>query len=259
MKKGIRKILRILRLEDTALKALPIVRRSIWLLRLLTGFEKRLFKKYLRENTVKKLHVGCGSHTLNGWLNTDCFPLSLSISHLDATRAFPFSDETFDFVFSEHMIEHISYPHGLTMLSECFRVLKRGGRIRLSTPDLAFLVALAHGGQSALEKAYVAWATETMIRYAPYPAPVFLINHFMRSWGHQFIYDARTLAETLNRVGFTNIERCSLNISEVPTLCNLENEKRMPEGFLRLETMTLEAVKTTDEHYRKEAVVSCWN
>lgn len=167
MKKGIRKILRIFRLEDAALKALPTVRRSIWLLRSLMGFEKRLFKKYLRENIVKKIHVGCGSHTLTGWLNTDCFPLSWSISHLDATRAFPFQDETFDFVFSEHMIEHVTYPQGAAMLSECHRVLKKGRRIRLSTLDLAFPLALSREDRSETEAEYIKWATGSMIQGAP--------------------------------------------------------------------------------------------
>jgi predicted SAM-dependent methyltransferase len=48
----------------------------------------------------------------------------------------------FDYVFSEHMIEHVSYAEGLLMLRECLRVLKPGGRIRIATPSLEVLLDL---------------------------------------------------------------------------------------------------------------------
>ena len=245
VKKEIRAILRGIGQEDAALKVLPIVRRCIWVLRRLVGREKRIIKKYLRENTIIKLHVGCGGHILGGWLNADWYPLSLSACHLDATRRFPYADSTFDFVFSEHMIEHVTYPQGVAMLSECHRVLKKGGRIRLSTPDLAFMLALSREDRSETEAEYIEWATGSMIQGAPYPHATFVINHFVRSWGHQFIYDEQLLTDALRRAGFSSIVRCGLNMSAEPALCGLENEGRMPDGFLRLETMTLEAVKTT--------------
>jgi predicted SAM-dependent methyltransferase len=37
------------------------------------------------------------------------------------------------------MIEHISFSQGLVMLSECYRVLKEKGKIRISTPDRRLL------------------------------------------------------------------------------------------------------------------------
>ena len=48
----------------------------------------------------------------------------------------------------------------------------------------------------------------------------------------------------MKQVGFTNIVKCDLGESEDPELCNLENEKRLPAGLLRLETVTLEGIKT---------------
>ena len=61
---------------------------------------------------------------------------------IDITKKFPFVSSTFDYVFSEHMIEHIKYQDGLKMLNESFRVLKPSGKIRISTPDLQFLLDL---------------------------------------------------------------------------------------------------------------------
>lgn len=245
-KTKIRQVLKGVHLEKTALALLPIAGRMVHLLRLLGRVDQRRVARYRAGNGTLKLHIGCGNHLLDGWLNVDFFPLSFSACHLDATRRFPYADSTFDFVFSEHMIEHVTYPQGVAMLSECHRVLKKGGRIRLSTPDLAFLVALSREDRSETEAEYITWATGSMIHGAPYPHATFVINHFARSWGHQFIYDEQLLTDALRRAGFSSIVRCGLNMSAEPALCGLENEGRMPEGFLRLETMTLEAVKTTE-------------
>ena len=56
--------------------------------------------------------------------------------YLDVCRRFPFAAETFHYIFSEHLIEHLTLEEGEAFLRECFRCLKVGGRIRIATPDL---------------------------------------------------------------------------------------------------------------------------
>jgi len=87
--------------------------------------DSSIIESYFAERKIRKLHIGCGGNILSDWLNSDFFPDSNAILHLDATGTFPFSDNTFDYVFSEHMIEHISYSNGFCMLRECHRVLKK--------------------------------------------------------------------------------------------------------------------------------------
>ena len=41
--------------------------------------------KYLRAAKTKMLHLGCGTHSLLGWLNADIEPASGSVIYLDAT------------------------------------------------------------------------------------------------------------------------------------------------------------------------------
>lgn len=205
--------------------------------------DHQLVREYLNSFGVRKLHIGCGKHVLVGWLNTDFLPYCPNIVHLDATRPFAFDDATFDYVYSEHMIEHISYQAGQHMLKECHRVLNASGKIRISTPDLAFLLDLYQNKKSQLQVNYIKWATQLSAGDGKDNA-VFVINNFMRSWGHTFIYDENTLRQAMTDAGFVNIVKRPLQESEDPILRNLENESRMPPGFLRLESLTLEARKS---------------
>jgi predicted SAM-dependent methyltransferase len=173
----------------------------------------------------------------------DYIPERRGALYLDARRHFFFKDETFDYIFSEHMIEHMSYQGGLNMLGECHRILKGCGKIRIATPDLAFLIALYRDEKSSLQKDYIAWANRTFVRDASEDNEVFVINNFMRDWGHMFIYNENTLRTAMINAGFTDIVKCGLRRSKHDALCNLESIVRIPTKFLELETITLEGTK----------------
>lgn len=67
----------------------------------------------------------------------------------DCTKPFiQFADNSVDFIYGGQMIEHLNPIHQTPVfLKECFRMLKPGGIIRLTTPDLDLLV-----------RAYTNWA-----------------------------------------------------------------------------------------------------
>jgi predicted SAM-dependent methyltransferase len=203
--------------------------------------DRELIDTYLSTSEVTRLHIGCGQNLLDGWLNSDFSPGITGVIHLDAAQPFPFEDGALDFIYSEHMIEHLPYQEGMVMLSECHRVLRPGGVLRLTTPDLLFLIELYSGDNSQLQDDYIKWATDTFISHAPGYADTFVVNNFFRDWGHQFIYDRKTLQEALERAGFTAINECSIGESSHVDLRGLENETRMPPGFLVLESMVFEA------------------
>lgn len=205
--------------------------------------DRNIAAQYLRQSKEPKLHIGCGGNVLPGWLNADYFPNCRDIMFLDAKRRLPFKDETFDYIFSAHMIEHIAYHDSLRMLAECYRVLKPAGKIRISTPNLAFLIDLTRADKSGLQRAYIEWASRAYIGDVPEDNEVFVINNFVRNWGHTFIYDENTLRRAMTSAGFTTITKCDLQESERAPLRNLEDETRIPSGFLRLETLTLEGAK----------------
>jgi predicted SAM-dependent methyltransferase len=205
--------------------------------------QKRI-TKYFYEHQVRKLQIGSSTNVLEGWLNTDLLPNTEEIMFLDATDRFPFEDFTFNYVFSEHMIEHIEYSKGINMLHECFRILKPGGKIRIATPDLYFLVDLYKSEKTELQSRYISWAVHTFLPHVGIHHDTFVINNFFRSWGHRFIYDFKTLNDAMSRTGYINIAHYRPSESDDQNLQGIEaHSKWIPDEFNRLETFVLEGSK----------------
>ena len=78
---------------------------------------------------------------------------------------------------------------------------------------------------------------------APRDYDTFLINKFVRAWGHQFIYDEKTLRYAMKEAGFGEVVRCELMQSAHAELRDLEHVQRKPAGHLALESVVIEATK----------------
>ena len=64
-------------------------------------------------------------------------PLEAHTLRWNLTEPLPFGDSAFDDVYSEHALEHLPPRDVVGFLAEAWRVLRAGGTLRLSTPDLA--------------------------------------------------------------------------------------------------------------------------
>ena len=51
--------------------------------------DAKLKREFMSAHNTWKLHIGCGDHLVQGWLNGDVAPYWNAIK-LDATRRFPF-------------------------------------------------------------------------------------------------------------------------------------------------------------------------
>jgi predicted SAM-dependent methyltransferase len=177
-------------------------------LKALIGVVRRrgTIRRYLQAHDARRLQLGAGDHPKPGWLNADLHDYGRSdeLVYLDVRERFPLPDASFDIVFSEHMIEHLTFDEGQECLRECFRVLRPGGRIRIATPSLAQLARLYDRSESA--KRYVEWAVSTLEPETDAQLPGVVVNNFFRSWGHRFIYDPETLRHALTTAGFVDIE-----------------------------------------------------
>jgi predicted SAM-dependent methyltransferase len=209
-------------------------------------FRKGLVQAYLNRPGPHGLHIGCGPHLLQGWLNTDLVPARAIVAYLDATHSLPFPNASFDYVFSEHMIEHISYRQGRALVTECARVLKPGGTIRIATPDLQFLIDLYTA--PVLNQVQQSYVVSVHQRYFPELKSLrksAVINNLMHNYGHQFIYDEAILTDLLGDAGFGNVRRVASGQSDDPHLCEIEHHGSLiKEEFNILQTMVLEATRS---------------
>jgi predicted SAM-dependent methyltransferase len=200
---------------------------------------------YLAANGARKLQIGASGNLLPGWLNTDIFPSHANSIYLDATCRFPFENNSLDYIYSEHMIEHIDYASARAMLSECYRVLKPGGRIRVATPDLNVILALHQEQKSEFQRYYIDWAASQFTPEADARKDVFVINNFFRAWGHQFLYEPETLHELFSKAGFGGLQFFKPGVSGDPNLEGLESHGKQlgSEEINQFETMVIEGQK----------------
>ncbi len=200
---------------------------------------------YLQSHEIHKLHLGAGSNLLDGWLNTDLRPLKAGLVYLNATKPYPIPDASFDYVFSEHMIEHFTFQDGQTMLRESIRVLKKDGKIRLSTPDLKRMLALYTASPTSDEAAYIHWTVDNCLQDMNDYNPAFVINQIFYGWGHVFVYDFISLKYALERTGFVDVQRFRPGESKETALQNIERHGDVikNEAINQYESLVVEARK----------------
>lgn len=204
---------------------------------------------YIKQPKEFKLHIGCGTCLKEDWLNVDINPIK-GAEYMDAGKRFPFESNTFTYIYSEHLIEHLNYDEGKNMISESFRVLKPNGTFRLSMPNFEFLIDLYTHPEKAQNRHYLQWSAA---HYAGWLIEdfgitkiptVLIINNFMRKWGHQVVYDKNTMENMLAQVGFSNIHTCKIGQSNIPSLMNIEEHGSIiPKWANEMETIIIEAKK----------------
>jgi len=157
-----------------------------------------------------RLHIGCGTESIAGWVNVDNKPLPGVDRVLDVTAGLPFDGVSA--IYAEHFIEHLSFDQGLAFLSECRRALRDDGVMRLSTPNLDW-VYLTHYRIGS-------WpgAEETI-------ADCFVLNRAFHGWGHQFLYNREMLAAVLRATGFASVSFHRYGESGVDELRGLERHQ----------------------------------
>lgn len=114
----------------------------------------------------------------------------------DANRALPFRDAVFDYVLSREGIEHLEDQMGF--IRSCARVLRPGGRMVLTTPNMMHLSARASGfftGQRNLRRGLI---NEIQTPRSQRPGPFY--------HGHVFMLDYYRARYMMRLAGFERLE-----------------------------------------------------
>lgn len=197
-----------------------------------------------------KLNLGCGSQILAGWTNVDYalgarfakVPLFRSINrslglfdsewdsriHLhDLTRPLPWPDDSASVVYSSHTLEHLSREQGRHLLEQAYRVLKRGGIIRIVVPDLKSYVTKYLEGElkaddfvEAIGVLYGNPSSTLKRRLAPFI-----------QFPHKCMYDTPRLVAILEEIGFDATARGPFE-SDIPEIRALEIEARTVDAVI---------------------------
>ena len=192
------------------------------------------------ENNV---HLGCGEHYFDGWINTDMKPLGSQIIRMDITERFPFEDGSIDRFFCEHLIEHVEPHHGLFALKEMFRCLKVGGRIRLTTPNLTNLMLMLTPDCPDIGREFHT-IFHRKFGYGNDFGPIDTLNCMFYFFGHRYLYDFPTLKSQCQLAGFSKIENFSLHKSNDKKFVGIERhllDDRL--DLARFESFSIEAEK----------------
>jgi predicted SAM-dependent methyltransferase len=92
-------------------------------------------------SSYKYINLGCGSTFHNDWDNFDLFPVE-GVRPIDLLAPLPFENESVKACYSSHVLEHFTRSYAPKFLAEIFRVLSRGGIVRIVVPDLEQIARL---------------------------------------------------------------------------------------------------------------------
>jgi predicted SAM-dependent methyltransferase len=196
---------------------------------------RRLLRRYLESTDVPRLEIGAGVNRLPGWLGSDLYVGDI---YLDLRRPLPLPDSSFVYVYGEQVIEHIPEADAVALFAELRRIIRPGGVLRLATPDLQRAMEIYRGCSPHLSldeyRAYL-----NSIAPGPHDSAAQIFNSLLRSWGHQFIYDADDLSRKLQIAGFETVEPIEAGESAHEHLRGIERHGG-PAGD-RADTMCIEA------------------
>ncbi len=104
--------------------------------RMLTGRLK------LDKGKKNYINLGSGSKRFEGFINVDFFTSKRNGVDYGADLRYPLliDEAVVDGIFCEHTMEHLTYSMVDQLMSECYRILKPGGTLRIIVPDVSKFV-----------------------------------------------------------------------------------------------------------------------
>ena len=213
--------------------------------------ELPLTKEALDGLGVRGLQSGCGDAVRQRWLNSDNRSLhdgndfTTAPGHVyrvgddryflqhDVPEPFPIEDESLDWCYSEHFIEHLTLEDGIAWLADARRMLKPGGFVRVSTPDLRKYAAGYMDAGSAFFAEHGQKVAAILRDPSAVERPAFMVNQTFYRWGHKWMYDVEEVRYAATEAGFSPnaVEERGYRDSREPAVAALDIPSRENESF----------------------------
>lgn len=161
--------------------------------------------KKLSQEEVIKLELGAGRKKgSNGWTTVDV--AGADINH-DLRKGIPLRDASVDVIYTSHLLEHLPYPHLVTFLEECRRVLKSDGQFSVCVPDMGSYI------NAYVEKtSFRIAATKYGPAIVDTGSSLDQINYVAYMGGHHhYMFDEENLINTLKKGGFSRAQARSFD------------------------------------------------
>jgi predicted SAM-dependent methyltransferase len=217
---------------------------------------------------MDRVNLGCGPNAPAGWVNVDGswnawlsnhphLRKALTIVGVigknspgaqwnvrplvhDLTKPFPFEDNAVSAIYGAHVLEHLYLVDAQRLLSECKRVLRPGGVIRMVVPDLRSMVASYlknKNGNSPSPSEKIAAAdklNEMLMFRSPAPPKGNLLFKFYSLWKdfhhHKWMYDSDSLIRHMEVAGFAGVSEREYLQSEIHGIEEVEERGRVLDG-----------------------------
>jgi predicted SAM-dependent methyltransferase len=159
---------------------------------------------------------------------------------LDARHPLPFADNSVDWVYAEHFIEHVSLAEGIRWLAEVRRILVPGGLIRVTTPDLRLYAESYLSPDGGLFGELRDGLFDRGARPRLPQRRAFMMNLVFLFWDHRWIYDFDELCHAFDQAGYPegSVRRCSFRKGRQADVAAMDRPHR------QLETLYVEAHKS---------------
>ena len=177
----------------------------------------RVRRRLWRANNLR-VQIGSGDNPAPEWVNID--GIYAADLRTDLRGRLPLRSGSVAYIFTEHFLDHLEFPHGVgRLLRECRRVLKVGGVMRVVVHDgprllRAYLEKDAEFFEKTMDPSTPRADRSSLIACLNY---VFHYDGF-----HQFIYDYETLERQFLDAGFSEVRRSSFRGSTIVEL-NLDS------------------------------------
>jgi ubiquinone/menaquinone biosynthesis C-methylase UbiE len=116
---------------------------------------------------------------------------------LDLRYPLPCACNYWDGIFIEHTLEHLQPIDVLSLLRECYRVLKPNSWIRVVVPDLEKYVEYYVTGLPSHDN-FGRWQTGAEA-----------IRSLTQNWGHRSVWDGKLMSQILQEAGFDNARKAA--------------------------------------------------